>query len=422
MPVDEFEQGVVDLRVKLLAKAKIYYFGDIFAAEDLVSNTMLCMLRNRDKFEAGTNMNAWGHIILKNTFVNEYRKKLVIKEGDYETATNTVVSNTDNADEELKYKDIRKFVDGLRETLRIPFDMSVSGFKYEEIAEQLELPIGTIKSRIFLARQILIDQINGLGKIKEFVKKPKTNCPKVINNNKSNNNQITTIDMGTKIDKTESLKKFFAMIFELSNNRWIDVKDHPITPMYIKCGLDHNWGAPINQVLKTNKLFMTEGNKSGLRYRASGDVIPDYDTLAQEAIVFKSLISEKYNKVKVLPLYGQQEEPKKFVKDKAVVSEVAKEMNRPQKPKAEIAPKVTRRTHFDIDQRCFWLNPQLRSIQEVEISGVYKEEDDEDHIEYWHHINKGGGQIEKNIRNTQLFETAEQLVECLLRGVIKFKK
>jgi len=225
--------------------------------------------------------------------------------------------------------------------------------------------------------------------------------------------------MGTKIDKTESLKKFFAMIFELSNNRWIDVKDHPITPMYIECGLDHNWGAAISHVLKTNKLFMTEGNKSGLRYRASGDVIPDYDTLAQEASVFKSIISEKYNRVKVLPLYGQQEEPKKFIKDKAVREEVTKEMG---KPKAEIAPKVTRRTHFDIDQHCFWLNPRTVSIQEVEIEGVYKEEDDEGRFEYFHLINYGSGAIEKNVRNIQLFETAEQLTECLLKRVIKFKK
>lgn len=133
-------------------------------AKDLVQETMVKAITYRDKFVKETNLKAWCYTIMKNTFINNYRRAI---------KANTIIDQTEDLyflnskrsedgtvpDSALAYKEIRSKVDALEDDYRIPFEMHNKGYKYKEIADYLDLPIGTVKSRIFLARRRLMDQL-----------------------------------------------------------------------------------------------------------------------------------------------------------------------------------------------------------------------------------------------------------------------
>jgi RNA polymerase sigma factor (sigma-70 family) len=130
-------------------------------AKDLVQETYLKALTYRDKFEDNTNLKAWTYTIMKNTFINNYRRN---------TKMNTMVDNTadlfflnsSNSSEEaspesvFSHKEVSQVVNNLEDEHRVPFKMHHEGFKYKEIAEHLDLSIGTVKSRIFFSRKKLM--------------------------------------------------------------------------------------------------------------------------------------------------------------------------------------------------------------------------------------------------------------------------
>ncbi len=131
-------------------------------ANDLLQETFLKALTYRDKFEEKTNLKAWLYTIMRNTFINNYRKAV---------RTNTIIDKTDeqyyinnstvgggfaDPDSTFSHGQITKVVEELEDEYRVPFLMYNRGFKYKEIADKLGLPIGTIKSRIFLARKKLM--------------------------------------------------------------------------------------------------------------------------------------------------------------------------------------------------------------------------------------------------------------------------
>lgn len=134
-------------------------------AKDLYQETAFRALSNRDKFRVGTNLKAWLFTIMKNIFINNYRKKV---------KANTIMDNTDNlyflnsggqtinndADSNILIKELNGMIDKLDESTRVPFQMHYQGFKYQEIADKLQLPLGTVKSRIFFARKDLKRQIS----------------------------------------------------------------------------------------------------------------------------------------------------------------------------------------------------------------------------------------------------------------------
>ncbi len=133
-------------------------------AKDLYQETTYRALYNRDKFQPDTNFKAWIFTIMKNIFINNYRKKV---------KANTVLDNTENqfylnsfshsaanaAEGTILLKELNVMVEDLDESIRIPFTMHFEGFKYQEIADELNLPLGTVKSRIFFARKELKDRI-----------------------------------------------------------------------------------------------------------------------------------------------------------------------------------------------------------------------------------------------------------------------
>lgn len=133
-------------------------------ANDLLQETSLKALDNEDKYTSDTNFKGWMYTIMRNIFINNYRK--VIRD-------QTFVDHTDNlyhlnlpqdailegTDKTYDLKELHRAVNRLAKEYRVPFSMHVAGFKYREIAEKLDLPIGTVKSRIFFIRQKLQQEL-----------------------------------------------------------------------------------------------------------------------------------------------------------------------------------------------------------------------------------------------------------------------
>jgi RNA polymerase sigma-70 factor (ECF subfamily) len=145
-------------------KDSLYYFSSRFYKnvqdrEDLVQETLAKAFNYKDKFNAGTNFKAWIFTIMKNTFINEYKKNQKMKENSttddvYQYEKNFVDYNSpidviNKMEFELK-------IESLDKKFSTPLKMYHEGYKYEEIAEQENLPLGTIKNRIHAARQLLI--------------------------------------------------------------------------------------------------------------------------------------------------------------------------------------------------------------------------------------------------------------------------
>lgn len=133
-------------------------------AADLYQETALRALSNKDKFRMGTNFKAWSFTIMKNIFINNYRKKM---------KRNVIVDSTDNhyfinsgsrvendAERNILMSELKGMIDSLEDNLKVPFIMHYEGYKYQEIADKLDLPLGTVKSRIFFARKALKKKIS----------------------------------------------------------------------------------------------------------------------------------------------------------------------------------------------------------------------------------------------------------------------
>lgn len=134
-------------------------------AKDLFQETAFRALSNKDKFRPGTNLKAWLFTIMKNIFINNYRKKM---------KANTIQDSTDNlyyinsgsgtitnqANSNIMMNELEHMIETLDKSLRVPFLMHYEGYKYQEIADHLEVPLGTVKSRIFFARKELKQSIH----------------------------------------------------------------------------------------------------------------------------------------------------------------------------------------------------------------------------------------------------------------------
>ena len=148
-----------------LEKFALSLTSNLDDAKDLLQETFLKAISYRDKFSDNTNLKAWTYTIMKNTFINNYRKAV---------KANTTFDNTkdlyylnmhknsglDNPDISYSTKEIEKKIELLDNEYKIPFRMHVQGFKYMEISEELNLKIGTVKSRIFFARKKLMGSLN----------------------------------------------------------------------------------------------------------------------------------------------------------------------------------------------------------------------------------------------------------------------
>ncbi|MDX2046518.1 MAG: RNA polymerase sigma factor [Chitinophagaceae bacterium] len=134
-------------------------------AKDLLQETMYRALANEDKYNTGTNVKAWLYTIMRNIFINNYRRR---------AKQNTIFDNTSNdfllnynqaaisnsAEGNLYMKEIYEAIHQLPDIFKKPFMLYFEGFKYHEISGMLHEPLGTIKSRIHFARKLLKARIS----------------------------------------------------------------------------------------------------------------------------------------------------------------------------------------------------------------------------------------------------------------------
>lgn len=169
---DEFKKQVDFEREMLPHLDALYNFAirlttDPIDAEDLVQDTIVKAFRFFSSYEKGTNAKAWLFRILKNSYINNYRKKSKQpQQVDYDEVSTYYESvrseQSDTTDmEDIMYRDmlddqITKALQRLPEDFRtVVLLCDVEGFTYEEIANMLDVPIGTIRSRLHRGRNLL---------------------------------------------------------------------------------------------------------------------------------------------------------------------------------------------------------------------------------------------------------------------------
>lgn len=133
-------------------------------AKDLIQETLYRALANKEKYNVGTNIKAWLYTIMRNIFINNYRrlsKQQVISDSSanefYINSNQAVVAN--DAIAIMNMKEVQTAIYQLPDIFKKPFLLYFDGYKYHEIANMLQEPLGTIKSRIHFARKLLKTQI-----------------------------------------------------------------------------------------------------------------------------------------------------------------------------------------------------------------------------------------------------------------------
>lgn len=132
-------------------------------ADDLYQETLFRALMNTDKFKPGTNLKAWLYAIMRNIFINDYRRRKQFgKTGGVseQMMLHNGHINLDNTGwNSVRLQEVKKAVENLPDAYRESFELYCMGFKYRDIAGILEEPLGTIKSRIHFARKILVSKL-----------------------------------------------------------------------------------------------------------------------------------------------------------------------------------------------------------------------------------------------------------------------
>ncbi len=160
----EFNQSLIN-NSEYLKPFAMTLTRDMESAKDLIQETLYRALANKEKYNTGTNIKAWMYTIMRNIFINNYRRS---------AKQHTIFDNTPNdflldynqfttvnaAETNLNLKEIKEAVHHLPEIFKHPFQLYFEGYKYHEIAQILSEPLGTIKSRIHFARKLLKQQLN----------------------------------------------------------------------------------------------------------------------------------------------------------------------------------------------------------------------------------------------------------------------
>lgn len=131
-----------------------------YDAQDLMQDTALKVLNNQEKFVDNANFKGWVLTVMRNIFINNYHKMVKIQavidqNADLYNLDMINEFSPDTPDGSYQIKEINNAIDELSEEMKVPFYMFLNGFKYQEIADKMDLPLGTVKSRIFFARRDL---------------------------------------------------------------------------------------------------------------------------------------------------------------------------------------------------------------------------------------------------------------------------
>ncbi len=163
MSVKEFNSVLLE-NADFLKPFAVNLTKDNETANDLYQETLYKALANQEKYNVGTNIKAWLFTIMRNIFINDYRRKAKQKTifdnsaGDY-LINLKQVSVRNSAESSLQVKEINEAIYQLPEIFKTPFMLYFDGYKYQEIADVLGEPLGTVKSRIHFARKLLKDRL-----------------------------------------------------------------------------------------------------------------------------------------------------------------------------------------------------------------------------------------------------------------------
>jgi RNA polymerase sigma-70 factor (ECF subfamily) len=163
MATTEFNDMLVD-NADFLKPFAVNLTKDSEAANDLYQETLYKALANHDKYNAGTNIKAWLFTIMRNIFINDYRRKAKQKTV-FDNSGNDYLINmkqptvSNAAESSLRMKEISAAIHQLPDIFKVPFRLYFDGYKYQEIADLLVEPLGTVKSRIHFARKLLKERL-----------------------------------------------------------------------------------------------------------------------------------------------------------------------------------------------------------------------------------------------------------------------
>lgn len=157
------QNKLMDLQSNLLNFAYMLT-GNRDDAYDLLQDTTLKVLDNEEKFAENVNFKGWVFTIMRNIFINNYRRvvrsaTVIDQTEDLYHLNSSQDSGIDTVEGSYSAGEIMAAINSFSDDYRIPFSMHVEGYKYNEIAEKMHLPLGTVKSRIFFARQRLQEML-----------------------------------------------------------------------------------------------------------------------------------------------------------------------------------------------------------------------------------------------------------------------
>ena len=156
-----FEQALTEQRDALCRYAYLLT-TDNNKADDLVQETFYKALKYRNRFQSNSNLKAWLFTIMKNTFINDYRRQGRINSVIDADAHEFVVNNRksdDNPERNFRLKEVNNMINSLDPAYKVPFLMYENGYKYQEISNELGVCLGTVKSRIHFSRKKLVKML-----------------------------------------------------------------------------------------------------------------------------------------------------------------------------------------------------------------------------------------------------------------------
>jgi RNA polymerase sigma-70 factor (ECF subfamily) len=163
MVINDFNRLII-LNSEFLKPFASTLTKDTETAKDLLQETMYRALANREKYKIGTNIKAWLYTIMRNIFINNYRRKVNQQTISDSSANDFLidynqVTLSNSAESNLRIKELHAAIYKLPDIFKNPFLLYFDGFKYSEISQMLHEPLGTIKSRIHFARKLLKEQV-----------------------------------------------------------------------------------------------------------------------------------------------------------------------------------------------------------------------------------------------------------------------
>jgi RNA polymerase sigma-70 factor (ECF subfamily) len=160
MSTIEFNEALIGMESNLQSFA-LNFTRNSEDAKDLTQETMLKAITYSNYYTPQTNFRAWVFTIMRNIFINQYRRKVKSRMIFDNSKDLYLLNNSTDSENStlnlLSEKEVNKQISTLGHEYKKPFEMHFQGFKYKEIADQLGIPIGTVKSRIFIARKKLMN-------------------------------------------------------------------------------------------------------------------------------------------------------------------------------------------------------------------------------------------------------------------------